>query len=99
MNTNQSCYFERSIKLMEKMLSNGICQYFYSEGNAEAADQAQAKNNQELFIKGLTLYFTLTGQTDEHKRKNYECFLKHVSDKVKEIMKNNYRQFKEWTNI
>ena len=67
MNTNKSNYFARSMKLMEKMLSNGICQYFYGHGNAENGDQGQAKNLQELFIKGLTLYFTLTGSNEEEK--------------------------------
>ena len=98
MNTNSGAYFKRSSELMEKMMQSGICQYFYGEDEAQTGG-SQPKNLQELFIKGLTLYFTLTGKTEQEKMTNFDIYQRCVSDKVKEVMKKHYKQFNDWTQI
>lgn len=83
-NTGNSQYFKRSNQLIELMLDQGICQYFFTDNSP--AHNSIAKNLQELFVKGLTLYFTLTGKTDTENLINYDIYLRQVTQKVKEVM-------------
>ena len=96
-NNGSSIHFKRSSDLMRLMLQLGICQYFYNQDEETQSPEAPPKSLQELFVKGLTLYFTLTGKNSESERMtNFEIYEELVSDQVKEVMMTQYKSFNEW---